>query len=280
VSAGYNNNVHLNTDRNGDGFCQAFYRAEAAYLDWPDCKPVLGLDGFVTEYFDFEDTDSYELAPYAGFDLKIAPVLTWRNRIIYDYFTYPGNETSDTQALKLSTALRHVITERCSHHLTYEWSDIDYPDRFTRLSNGQRDTNMKQEDNRHRLVHSITYKIDKTKFKLHNEFIINESNDDFQDYYDYKSYKIKPATVYYITPRLSLDAGVSAKYRFFDERRCTDDADEKVRETTLTYSASLYYDILKNVTAGITYTYTQNYSNDSDQEYSGSTVYSGMTYFF
>jgi hypothetical protein len=280
ISAGYNNNEDLDTDYYDDGFWQVSSKFQLSCTRWAEIQPLIGLDTFSTGYLEGESSNAYDLTPYAGFDWKIAPGFQWQNRAVWDYFKYPNSESGTFRALKFSTTLKHLVTSEFSHDATYEWSKYLYPHRFIRAWNGSNILDEKRQDSRHRLVHSMRYNMGKLKLRLMNEFCFNESNDHYDDYYDYWLHRVKPTATYYITDKLYTSTSISAKSKFFKARGSRVGPGDKVHEVNMAYSASLYYILSQDITLGTTYTFTKNYSNDWSQEYSGSTISAGLTYAF
>ena len=116
--------------------------------------------------------------------------------------------------------------------------------------------------------------------KFKNEIYKNDSNNEYQEYYDYWVYRAKPSVLYFITNDLYINLGYSYKYTLYEDRRATDDVNKVARDHTHSMSTALYYDLTKNVTCSITYSYAENLSNDPFQRYSGGTVTGGLSYNF
>jgi len=281
LSFGYNNNVNSNSERNGDVFFQMSSRVQAAYTGWHTSQPVIGFDTFATKYSEREDGDGYDIAVFTGVDWKVNPRLLWSNRIIFDSYFMPDSKNSNFYAPKFSTSVRHLLTKRLSHKLTYEWSYLDYYKRIIRSGNGQPSTEgTKRHDYRNRCAYSLNFRFDKVRLGLLTEMVFNESNYTLEDYYDYHSFRAKPSITYYINDNLSAELTFSAKEKKYKDRPISTNSNDEVSETNLFYSAAIYYDLKQNVTCGITYTYTENSSNEPTQEYSGSTIFTSLTYIF
>jgi hypothetical protein len=281
LSFGYNNNVNSNSDRNGDVFLQMSSRIQAAYTGWNELRPLIGLDTFATKYSEREDSDGYDISAFTGVDWKINPGLLWSNRIIFDKYIMPNSKNSNFYAPKFSTSIKHLLAKRLSHKFTYEWSYLDYYKRIIRTGSGQLSTDdTKRHDYRDRYAYSLRFQLDKVSFGLLSEMIFNDSNYTLEDYYDYRSFRVKPSITYFFNDKLSAKLTYGTKEKDYKNRTVSTNSNDEVCETNVSYSTAIYYDLKKNVTCGITYSYTENSSNEPTQEYSASTILGNFTYIF
>lgn len=279
MQVGYDNNAYLDSNRYKDGFVQNMNNVEVTFEQTDSLDLKAGLDTFESFYFTYNTNNIVNIAPYVGFDYEIMPGLISRNAITYDYFYYPNYENSTFNGLKLSTYLRHYVTDNLYHEGGYEFIKRWYTDRKTYNNSGQK-LGTDREDGRHRVKYKVGFQTKKFFIRLTNEFDKNDSNDDYQDYYDYWIYRLKPSVLYFFTDKLYTDVSFIYKYTDYKDRRASDDSSKKQRDNTYIIYASLYYDLTKSLTLSATYSYSENDSNSPIQKYSGSMFSGGISYSF
>jgi len=279
LQQGYDNNVDLNSRRIEDAFLQSSANVDVIYNETDSLKIRGGIDVFDLTYYKHNVDNLLDVNPYIGFDYEIVPGLISKNRIKYDYFSYPNKKENTFSGLVLSTYLRHYIVKRIYHELGYEFLKRWYPDRKTTLANSN-PSNQDRIDDRFRIKYKIGASSSRAFFSLSNEYSKNDSNERYQDYYDYWVYRLRPSVMYFFTEKFYTNVGFVYKYTHYKDRRSTMDSSKHVRDNTYMVNTSLYYDISKNTTFGITYSYNENTSNDPYQKYSGSTITGGVFYSF
>lgn len=279
VQQGYDNNCDLDSKRHKDGFIQSTGDLEFIYEATDNLKVVAGSDIFNTIYYKYNINNILDVSPFLGFDLEIIPGLISRNRIKYDYFAFPNYKESTFSALVLTTYLRHYIVDDFYHEGGFEYLRRYYPDQITYLTNGQY-AGDDRIDNRIRVKYTVGWFQEKFFFRMSNEFSRNDSNDLFQQYYDWWHYRLRPSLMYFFTEKLYTDVSLVYKYIHYKDRRSTDNINKKERDNNYIFAASMYYDLTKNLTLEVTYSYSQNNSNDPFQAYSGSIVTGGVSLSF
>jgi hypothetical protein len=278
LQQGYDNNVDLDSERHKDGFLQAVANAEVVIKPQLETlKLVSGADLFGIVYYKYNVNNIFDMAPYAGFDWEILPGLTWQNRATFDYLSYPNSKENTFGGLEFSTYADHFITEDLYHRLGYEYIRRWYSDRKASRSDSTQGSD-DREDSRHKVKYTLGMYFTNFLVKLSNELYHNDSNDMYQDYYDYWVYRVRPSIMYFFTDNIYANASLTFKYIPYDDRRSTEDSGKRVRDYTYIGSTSVYYDFTKDVTFGMTYSYTENASNDPFQKYSGS-IFSGGVYY-
>lgn len=276
---GYDNNVELDSTKKEDGYSQSSANFEFSYNEIEKLKLMTGTDLFGLMYFNHNRNNLINVSPYVGFDYEITPEIISANRIIYDYFGYPKEKEDTFHGLRLSTELRHYLREDVYHEIVYEYLWRWYPKRKKILTSlAQSNNNMKE--GQWRLRHVVGFFGDKIFLRISNQFSANDSNYEFEDYYDWWQYRLRPSIMYFITDSVYLDLAFVYRRIVYKDRIITTSASDKERDNNYLFNASIYYDINESVTMNCTYTYTENTSNDSFQKYSGSTVTGGLSYNF
>jgi len=279
ILQGYDNNVDLDSERHNDGFNQGIANVDVTYEQTKDLKLKAGVDVFELIYYKYNIDNLSDISPYTGVDLELTPGLVSRNRFAFDYFSYPNRKESTFAGITLSSYLRHFILEDIYHELGYEYLYRWYPDR--KITLGSLETGDDDRvDGRHKTKYNIGVYSTRLFVKLSNEISWNDSNNGYQNYYDYWLYRVKPSVMFFFTDRFYTDVSFVYKYTHYNDRRSTENSTRVVRDHTYMANTSFYYDISRNVTFGLTYSYSENQSNDPFQKYSGSILSGGIYYSF
>ncbi len=279
LQQGYDNNVDLNSQRHKDGFLQGTANIDVKYEQADNLKLRAGVDLFEAIYYKHNVNNLLDVSPYAGFDLEITPEIISRNRVMFEYFSYPNKKESTFSGIVLTSYLRHYISRTLYQEVGYEYIRRWYPDKKVALHEAQ-EGNIDRGDERYRVKYNVGMYSDRFFVRLSNEFARNNSNYTYQEYYDYWYYRVKPSIMYFFTEKLYTAVGVIYKRTKYKDRRSTDDPTKIVIDNTVICDATLYYDITSGMTFGLTYAYSENFSNDPYQQYSGSVVSGGIYYSF
>lgn len=276
---GYDNNVELDPTRKEDGYSQGSANFEFNYNEIDRLKLITGTDLFGLMYFNHNRNNLINVSPYLGFDYEITPDIISSNRVIYEYFGYPKEKENTFHGLRLTTELRHYLREDVYHEIAYEYLWRWYPKRRNILTSlVQADNNMRE--GQWRLRYDVGFFGDNLFLRISNQLSANNSNYEFQDYYDWWQYRLRPSIMYFFTDKIYADVAFVYRRIVYKDRIITTSASDKERDNNYLLNASLYYDVNESVTLNCTYTYTENTSNDPFQKYSGSTVTGGFSYNF
>ncbi|MGB3082235.1 MAG: hypothetical protein WBB86_04515 [Candidatus Omnitrophota bacterium] len=278
VQQGYDNNVDLDPSRKKDGFIQSVCYAEVTIRPQVETLELrAGADLFGMVYYKYNSSNIFDIAPYAGIEWEFMPGFKWYNYITFDYLSFPNDKDSTYAGLEFNTYVRQFLTEDLFHQFGYEYIRRWYPDRKMSLGDASESVD-NREDDRHKFKYTAGMYFSNFMVKIGNELYHNNSNDQYQDYYDYWVYRLKPSVMYFFTDNIYANASLIFKYIPYDARLSTEDPDKEVRDYTYIGNLSLYYDITESITFGVTYSYTENTSNDPYQKYSGS-IFSGGVYY-
>ena len=279
IQQGYDNNVDLDPDRHKDGFLQSMVNVDLTYKGVNKLKIKAGTDVFSTIYYKYNYDNLLDVTPYVGVDIDILPNLVLTNRAKYDYFSYPNTKERTFSGLVLSSTLRHYVKKDLYHEAGVEYLKRWYPDRKIYLNNG-RITSRERIDDRFKVKYNVGYYGERYFLRLSNEFYKNDSSDEYQEYYDYWLYRVRPSVMVFITEKFYTDLSFIYKHFHYEDRRSTDNANQRTRNNNYIFNAAFFYDLTKKVTLSFTYSYNEMDSNDPFERYSGSIVSGGVYYSF
>ena len=138
----------------------------------------------------------------------------------------------------------------------------------------------KREDDRSSFEYSLGSALTERLFMtLRGRFSINDSNAQFQDYYDYRSYEASSRFYYKLSDHWYFNVGGSYIYWPYTSREITIGG-KREKDNIYAGSAGLRYKFNKDNSVSLSYAYRQGLSNDSFATYSGSTMSCGWMYSF
>jgi hypothetical protein len=108
--------------------------------------------------------------------------------------------------------------------------------------------------------------------KANFQYFFNNSNEGYLKYYDYDSFQPGLSLTHFFNKKVFSYAAFSYQWRNYRSRTLTLDANVREKDKTAVGTLGLYYMPDKGLTTGLTYTYRQNYANESLERYSGSLI--------
>jgi len=228
-----------------------------------------------------EATDVSMLDNDGALSLEYYPMNSVRIEAGYeaDFVTYLKNEDGDFMTEGPFCAVRHYFNPKTYIGAKYQYSSYDYEHRTIRGGAGNR-LPLTREDHRHNAIAEIVTHVKKLFLKIKTTYYLNESNDEYMDYYDYWSGKINLYMAYPITQKVSILLNGGYQRRDYESRTITTSVDKKEYDDLMILGGGFFYKITPSFYINTNYTYRQNYSNDPFQEYSGSVGTAGFNYFF
>jgi len=277
--AGYDTNVYLtHYDESASIFLQNSLSFHTKSRLFERCLLRLEYDLVAIDYLRFAEPDLSDHIFTAALDMQVTEELLWSVEYAYDFVGFPHDDASEYSVDEITSSLRHDISDRLYQKLAYSFFDKDYGKWKTRTADG----NMKlgdREDKRNAVEYELGYYLsDKTLIKSRNSFFRNNSNELYLDYYDYKALSTRASLVHIITDKIYalLDGGY--QFKSYDNRVVSDKVSGDQRDHLLMGGASIYYDILKNLSLGTNFDYRKNFSNENGQKYTDYVISCGVYY--
>ena len=279
---GYDNNVNLDSSREKDIFTEA--DMELGYSQPVALDLNATLDYYLNSVTYHNITDASFYANNFSLDLDsdifdgMANV-AFNNRIVYNYF--PREELSTYIAYDPQICIKHNFNESLFQRVVYDLGIRGYID--SKAADG---ANERRDTDRMDISNSVSYELGGLFLggffvKIKNQYIKNDSNDQFMDYYDYWAYRAAvTAMIPILTQRLHGLLSAGYQRTNYDSRQLVDDDTRKERDNLYNISSSLVFDMTKNISVSVNYAYRQNGSNEPSQKYSGSTISAGLHYAF
>jgi hypothetical protein len=193
---------------------------------------------------------------------------------------YHHNEDGDFLFHKGFLYLKHDLSRKLYHKLQLEAGLKDYTHRKALADTIRTYQDDKREDERLSAEYSIgsTF-IPKLRLVLKTKFSFNESNAAYLDFYDYKSYEGSLYLDYKLLKDISIFSNLTYIRKKYLERLVTL-RDYKQRDNLYSGTMGLLYQLNKRNSFTVSFTYRQNASNDSLEDYSENVINCGWQYNF
>jgi hypothetical protein len=233
-------------------------------------------------YYEVTDASFYDNNISLKFDMDMFDEkarCAFNNTVEYNY--YPNEEISTYISYNPQLSIKHNFNDAAFQRLSYDFAVREYSDRKAEDGAG-----LKRDSDRQDLRHGVTYELASLFFKdifikIKNQYFVNDSNDQFMDYYDYWSYRANLSAILPLFgDRLYGLIGVGYQRIDYDTRYLVDDRDKTEKDDLYDISSSLLFDITERLSASLNYAYRQNNSNEPSEEYSGSIISVGFHYAF
>ena len=230
-------------------------------------------------YWEATDANLIDTDIILGTETKLFGGLTLKAYNDIEIVEYQSNDDGEYIGDKAGFVLKQKLPNNFFHSFGYEYFYKDYSDRKAR--NGWGGLSGKdRQDNRSTVDYELGVYLKKSMLKVFGEYYLNDSNDQFMDYYNYDSIRLGSSAIYLVTNKLSAYASFYEQFRRYAERTVPGNLTNHEHDRTWVTSAALYYELYKNTTLGLNYTYRQNGSNNPTQKYSGSITSLGVYYRF
>lgn len=277
---GYDNNVFLDSQRKGDTFSEGILDASVTYPITGRWDIFGGISAHDITYWEATDVSLVDTDLKFGFKGKFFGTMTLTALNNIEIVEYPYNADGSYVGNKAGLTLKHILPKTLLpgiffHAFGYEYFYKNYSDRKAMNGYGAK-SSIDRTDKRNTLKSEFGVYFKKAMLKLSSEYYFNDSNDWYLDYYDYGSRRIGLSLIYLLTDKMTAALSVGQQRKQFDHRTTQVDNSKRETDEIVTANASLFYDIFKNITLGLNYSYRENDSNDPIQEYSGSLTSLGL----
>lgn len=274
--SGFDTNVNLNRyDEDGSFYTQKTLGLSGEY-PLSDIATLRGTYDFTwIKYFKFSDPDLMDNIFGTGLDVKIDDNYQWSIDYRADFVDFPYDKVSQYNTSEIETVLRHDIKDWLYQKIGYSFAYKYYPKWKSRNDWGTiRLRNRK--DRRNTVFHQLgAYLGDRTFIKTENRAYLNDSNELFLDYYDYRVLRTKASITHLITDKLYESVNFAYQYKAFFKRSVSDNEFDQ-RDHLFTCGSSIFYDIFPSVSIGASFDFRKNLSNENEQKYEDFIVSSGV----
>jgi opacity protein-like surface antigen len=279
LTLGYDNNVWLNSRRDGDGYMQLFFRPTFTSALNDKLDGILEYELMSLIYMTESNASLITNTLGAGVDYKINK--DWKLSTMYRFssteLVHTGKDDFLDNSLELKLAQK--LPDKFFHSLGYELMYKNYRQRKLRTS-AMLDSYKERADERHTAAYEIGKYFPSDLVKLKFQYYNNDSNDAYLKYYDYDSFKLGISLTHIFNKKYFCSASFSEQWRDFRSRTISLDSNTQEWDKTYLAALGIYYNLSKKMTIGLNYTYRQNCSNEPLENYSGSLTSVSTSYKF
>jgi len=279
VFSGYDSNVNLDTKRKGDVFESILFSLDYRKPITEDIKFTFDYDLYALNYNEYTDTSSILDHFRLGLQKKFSPFVIGTG---YDLgmLYYPYNEDGDFLLHKGFVYLGQDILKRIYHQIQFEAGLKDYTNKKALLDTIDTYQDEKRQDKRLGVEYRLGSLVNRRlRLSFRTMFLVNDSNARYVDFYDYKAYQASSGFDYAILGNLYLISNFSYLRKNYNSRTVTL-KDYRQRDNLYAGSLGLKCKVNEKNSMSLVYSYRENSSNDSLEEYSGNMITCGWQYNF
>jgi hypothetical protein len=277
---GFDTNPLLDSSKKADSYSQELVDMHFKYPVFGSLlgftNTLFGFNAINTNYYNQTDVNTLDVIGDVNIEQEMIDEATVSAGYVFEYMYFPNSEDGTYVGNQFNAAGRQDLTGWAYHNAAFRIILRDY------LSMDVRDATFQPIDEKRFDIRSqFEYELGiratkKTKFRFTNQFYINESNDPFFGYYNYR---FGASLVQFATKKLYGIAAFYYQRRNYMDRRCSD-RNALERDNLYTVTASILYDIAKDISIYVNYTHSENHTNEVLEQYTDSVYSAGIYYSF
>jgi hypothetical protein len=192
---------------------------------------------------------------------------------------YVNTAPDDAWEHSTSFQVKQKLPLKMFHSLRYEFMFRDYRSRLIKTIIGL-PTEKTREDLRSTAEYEIGKVFPKDQMKIRFQYYNNNCNENFLHYYDYDTYAGTFSLTHLFTKKFFSYWAYSRQITDYRNRTISTDNGMRQEDKTYNLTSALYYNLKKDLTVGLTFTYRNNWSNEQLERYQDSVVTLGTFYKF
>lgn len=250
-----------------------------ADLSFGRTKSIFGFNIANINYFKVTDVNILDTVVDARVEQEVFDRIVVGAGYAVESLYFPNNSDGTYVSNEFNADVKHKITDRIYQKGTYRLLIKNYTDRNIQLADKTVDDQLRF-DVRNTFEYELgVYIGSKTKFRVFDQFYINNSNEEYQNYYDYLNNKVGCSLVRSLTKKLCSVTTFYYQFRRYYDRYISD-GNTREKDDYYMVSTSLLYDLAKDVSVFFNYSHIENHSNEPTEKYADSTFESGLYYSF
>ena len=279
---GYESNPANAVDHVGDTYFENSLYLNASKKLTPTVTWAATYSGSFDNYVEYGDGDymSHTLTPAK---LTWQPGRMWRveGGTDLNITFYPRSKPSNYREFKPYFQVRQNLGElpklgSVYHLFRYEWFIRDYISKKAR-DGASAETRSNRVDARHRIRYEVGTTVNKTLFKVKQEWYAHDSNDARNDFYDAQDYKLTASVNRPLTKKFSANASYAFERKNYEHRPVNAITGEARYDDTQTWTLQGTYEINKTWSFSPKFEYKFLGSNESTGEYVDTTINATLT---
>ena len=283
VTQGVDSNPLLDSTHKADSYTQEAVDMHFKY-QLPDNELGsaglrFGANAFNVNYYRITDVNIFDGVADLYMDQDLCKDVKASAGYIFETMWYPHNRQGNYLGNSFIVSFKHKVTGWLYERVAYRTEYRNYLDRKIMMNNLTQGSDLRQD-----IRNTVRYELGiylgkKMKFTTINDFYINESNYQYMDYYDYWSDTVRLSLIAILTKKLYGTAGFSYQRRSYYSRQVSD-SEAYQRDNVYTAGGSFIYDITKSLSAFVSYSHSEDHTNEPLERYVDTLYSGGMTYSF
>ncbi|MDP8266580.1 MAG: outer membrane beta-barrel protein [Candidatus Aceula meridiana] len=270
-SVGYDDNVNLTKKKKSDVFENFIYSLDYTFAINDKLDFTLDYDLDYMNYGQFTDNNNLMNHINIGLVKEISRVDLGAS-YDFSYYHYPHNKDGDFYFHKGKFYIRDYFAEGLYHQLSIIPGLKRHVNRKALANSITTFQDTERSDDRQTYEYTIGAVVNPKIFlKFTGSLIVNESNAEYENFYDYKAYQLAPSIYYKLSKRLQLFFNYMYRYKMFRNRTVTYD-NYKQRDRLYAASFGLNFHLTKNSSLSASYAFRNNSSNDDEESYNGNVI--------
>ena len=228
-------------------------------------------------YVELRDNNYVDHTPYSTLRLTPFKWLRLTSGYEFDGLSYYENRGSSSDGHRVYAQARHLLPwwglyQQFGWNHTYRRYSVKHA-----RDGGGNDTDDARHDTKHALHYEIGVRVWKTLVSVRQEGAENYSNDAFQDYYNYQSYKVRSTVAREFWKKWQGTGTFSFERKNYAQRQVSSAAAIAESDNTFSYGLGLTYDLSPNVSLTYNYSRKKLDSNTPSSEYTDTTNQFGLS---
>lgn len=283
VAQGVDTNPLLDSTHKADNYTQeAFdthftYPVFGSFLGFTNSK--FGFNVTNTNYYNITDVNIMDGIADVNIEQEIFDQGILTAGYAFEYMLFPNDENGTFAGNQINVGVQQNLSDRAYQKAAYRLMFKSYLSRKARLGNFNFSAD-KRFDVRNIFEHEVGMYIgDQSKFKVTNQFYINDSNDQYFDFYNYYNYRFGLSAIQFITKKLYNITGFYYQRRNYMSRKVSG-SEAKERDNLYLVTTSFLYDIKKDISVFVNYSHSENHTNEPLERYIDTLYSAGLYYSF
>lgn len=280
ILQGFDNNIFLDPSRTRDAFLQTSANGEVKYHFNDDVRFIGDIDVANIFYYRFNDNNLLDISAEPGIEVDfLDDRLTLEADYLIDWIYFPYDESGNYLSNRFSIFARNNVWSDFYHKAGFRLEYKHYTDRKAYGPNTVKKSDLRNDTRYTGEYEAALYLWDRTKIKQVLQLYRNDSNDQFQDYYDYWAFGSRTSLVAFFTDKFYSITSFSYIRKLYDDRLSTDNGAHQ-KDNLYIFNVTLLYELSSAFTLSAGYSYRENTSNEPLEKYSGSIFTIGLYYDF
>ncbi len=280
IAQGYESNPQLAQTRKGDFFQEELFSLSYVRPLGHQFKARFSYHLDAWQYNEITDLNNILNHVRAGLERTLGEHFTVGGGYDFAALYYPNSDSGDNIFNKGYFFIKHNISKRIYQQLTFEGGRKDYGQAKALGEGSSTLLDKRRQDKRFSEEYVLGFILNKRMtLRFRAKYTLNDSNAQYQDFYDSKALDFSTRLSYKFTKQISSFGSLAYTRRYYGSRNISS-GNDKERDGIYASTIGVQYMLSPSNTISTSYAYRQAYSNDPTARYSDSTITCGLRHEF